>query len=356
MIGTRILVVMVVWLAAANVWAGWEVTYLNAPQFRHCYGMAVSPDCQAGVCQMPDLTEHAGYWKGSAASWADIHPSDIYGSFVFQIQGPVIVGSAMSQAYVWTRTATGVAGASYAPAGSSYSAIWAVSGNRYGGYATFPHMRHAVLWIGGPEGAIDVNPPGSTESDIRGVSERWAVGTAELGAGMRAGYWNTDGSVWTPLWQPDEAGVQSAATGISGDLAVGMVSHAGRSEAVTWDLVTGEHTLLQPGWATRSSLNGAYGDIQAGYAGLVNDWVHATIWRGTAESAEDLHGYLHAGYAYSVAQDVFVERKEIWVIGYAGREFNEGTEAVLWHYRAVPEPGAWVLLLMGLAALRIRSR
>ena len=148
---------------------------------------------------------------------------------------------------------------------------------------------------------MDLHPAGSTESYAYGVSGGQQVGSVD----GHAAVWSGTAQIWVDL-NPAESAA-SRARGVSGGLQVG----------------------------------------DAWFGGLL----HAGMWSGTAASWVDLHSLLGAGYAISSASAIEVAGSDVWIVGYAQRSSLDRTDAVMWHYTAVPEPVGLLALGSGLLAL-----
>ena len=93
---------------------------------------------------------------------------------------------------------------------------------------------------------------------------------------------------------------QVTVTGIASGKVVGYGSGIGAFHAISWSAGTGSFQDIHIPGCNETRINGASGKNQVGQASgpVTNNDTHATLWRGTPQSAIDLNP---AGVAFSVA-------------------------------------------------------
>lgn len=185
----------------------------------------------------------------------------------------------------------------------------ATDGTRQGGQATIGGVGQAALWSGSAESFIDMNPTGSTQSQINAMTLDYKAGAAVFGGQFHAG---------------------------------------------TWTGAASSFVDLNPSFATSSAAFAAEGSYQAGY-GYVDGNQHAVAWNSTAESAIDLH-VLTTGYSRTFARGISVVGPTVFVVGY-GQRPDGIPEAVLWKYEhPVPEPATMTAISLNVTLLLRKKR
>jgi hypothetical protein len=94
---------------------------------------------------------------------------------------------------------------------------------------------------------------------------------------------------WTAIrLHPDDA-ANSQANASWGRLQGGTISKANLGQASIWSGGPEGRMDLTPAWARGSRLHGMDGEVQGGQVLIGRQTYHAAMWRGTPESAVDLH-------------------------------------------------------------------
>jgi hypothetical protein len=212
---------------------------------------------------------------------------------------------------------------------------------------------HALLWSGTSASAVDLHPPGFTETKAAGVSGAsqvgWGFGSATIGL-THALLWNgTAGSVVDlhPVGY-----LSSFAEDVDGNTQVGW----GDGHALLWHGTAASIVDLHPVGYFNSFANEVLGDRQVGYGSIDANNNRALLWNGTAESVVDLHDLLadlpvtlESSYATGVSEAGAV-------VGWGYDTDSGNSYAIIW--TPVPEPttGALTCLaLIGAGALRLRG-
>lgn len=216
------------------------------------------------------------------------------------------------------------------PAGSSYSACYAVDDGMQGGLGQFGSNGHAGYWTGTAASWVDLNPTGSTSSAVRAIDGGRQFGEAKFGSATWAGYWNGTSSSWVSL-HPAGSGNSSISAAL-GDYQVGYVLFTGgTSQASLWNGTAASRINLHPAGMFNSSATDLENGKQVGYASPSNNSPNAGMWSGTAASWVSLHP---AGATLSSATCISGNRQG----GYA--KVGATTMASLWS----GTPSSWISL------------
>lgn len=345
-------------LAASHAGATWSTVLMHPPEYSESRVWGSSGSRQGGFARVGNLA-HAGWWSGNAASWIDLHPASASESMVYSTDGSIQAGYArisnVFRACLWT----GDAGSrvDLHPTGASQSFAYAAGGGKQGG-SVATNMIRASLWSGVANGWIDLSPSGSTHAEVRAISPDGSRqgGFARFLGVFRAGFWAGSAGSWIDL-HPSGSFESSQVSAIDNSSQAGSVTEAGtgRTRASLWNGDTDLRIDLNPSGAIFSSVQGVGDGMQVGIA-TVGGVVRASLWTGTADSWEDLHTYLPAGYSGSHAYGIASDGVNYLVAGLAVNAATGKSEAVLWK-RPIPAPGSAVLAgLAGLAAVRRRAR
>jgi hypothetical protein len=274
---------------------------------------------------------HAALWSGTAQSLIDLHPTllpHIAGSFAAGLVGSQQVGG--------------------------------------GAVPIAPNMgrRHALLWNGTAESAIDLHPtnlPGfdnSTAVGTDGVSQvGWGDGPVTGGfgtsfAGTHALFWNGTSDSAIDL-HPNQLSSFSRtyALDVAGGQQVGygdLLPSLSTSHALLWSGNSESAVDLHPTSFPNNSSSIAFATNGLHQVGVGNG--HALLWTGSAQSAVDLGALLPEGFtssvAYSIAEDETIFGTAIDASGQI--------HAVRW--AIIPEPTPAVMALLAVAAIGVIKR
>ncbi len=343
--------------------AQYVAVFLDTEYNVFSYGRAVS-----GRYQVGNIEGGAYLWHGSEASAVSITPKGFDRTIALGIDGNHIVG--LGSGYYTTNDDThallwGVSANDYNkyvdlhPQGTVESEAVCVSGDWQAGWALGPatgYAQHAYLWHGSAASAVDLNPRGFG-SVVMGI-----YGDTQVGMGAGPGTHELDHAL---LWHGSASsvvdltpvGIEDAqASAAWGDQQVGAGSGQTtnlRKHALLWNGSANRYADIHPAGFDESYGMAINGKHQAGFGYLPDNpaYAHALAWNGTKQSAVDLQAFLPADYADSLAYGVDANGD---VIGFASPD-RSAYRAVLW--RAVPEPGAWNLLVASsVAGLALRRR
>lgn len=278
-----------------------------------------------GIINGMDASEQVGVfgqaalWRGTPQSMISLHPEGVAFSEAYATRGGQQVGYVKItndpydyRAALWHGTNAWV---NLNPAGAQQSRAQATDGTRQGGWADIPvgssYVRHATLWSGSAESAIDLNPAPDMGSAILGMCPGQQVG-------------------WTKaVFQSDHAAMWSGSAQSWIDL--NPIGNPG-----------GSHLTATLGW------------VQVGFSNVPTaNFPHAGIWFGSASSFIDLHQFLPPGYSSSEARAVDFYNGQLEIAGVAVNA-QGSYEAFLW--RGIPTPGAAVVLMLGAIPLAKRRR
>jgi len=319
---------------ASAAHAQWNVTYLNPPGAVSSAANGVSGTQQVGWAEfnaglgVPGY--HAGYWKGAAATWIDLHPTGATSSQAQAASGSHQVGTVfyfrrddtIGHASLWAGTAD--SWVDLHPAGASDSDALDVAGNQQVGYVFHDAAVHAALWNGTPESWVNLNPAGADYSIAYGTSGAQQVGFADGHAGL----WSGTANSWVDL-HPAGAS-ESYAVATSGAHQVGQTRFASASHAALWSGTAESCVDLNPAGANESSASGVFGAWQVGGVVLDAAGTRASFWSGTAGSWEDLSLALTGSWSATYATGIWSDGSFIYVTGYGTRTEAHLPEALLW--------------------------
>ncbi|MEQ1821529.1 MAG: hypothetical protein ABL949_03380 [Fimbriimonadaceae bacterium] len=293
----------------------WSVTILDSRLFSDANGAF-------GSVQVGRTGGHAKLWTGTEASAKDIHPTGLPAgrSEAFAIFEDRIGGSVSGRATLWTRR--GLAFADCHPLDTDESLIAALTDTLMGGYVIKNGAYHATLWSD-PQTSINLHPSGIREHNSRvlGMAGSVQVGYVfDPNFAPRACKWNGTANSWTLLDGP----VGSIARATNGVVHVGSINNA----AAMW--IEGQQGYVRLSWPYfyENRCNALWGDYQVGLF-YVQDYPHAYLWRGTAESAVDLGAMLPGNYVNSEATGMSSDGLYVYVTGHASTGSSPRV-AVLW--------------------------
>ena len=192
--------------------------------------------------------------------------------------------------------------------------------------------QRASLWSGTAASWIDLNPTGSTLSNLNAVDVGQQVGSVRISNIDRASLWTGTAASWVSL-NPAEAS-SSSALGVSGGQQVGF-AFIGTSHAGFWTGTAASWVDLHPAGATSSKANGVNGGQQVGIA-VVGGRNHASIWSGTAASWVDLHTFLPVRFKESFAYGIEHVVGTTYVVGWGHDDALVRDEAIMWVAAAAP--------------------
>ncbi len=187
----------------------------------------------------------------------------------------------------------------------------------------------ASMWLNEALTHVSLHPAAATGSAALGVRAGHQVGSAIFsGTTEQACRWTGTAASWVNLHPP--GALRSSAHQVDNGTQVGEVWFAGTPHAALWTGTAGSFVDLHPSWATSvgSYARGVSNGIQAGSA--FSDRWRATIWKGTADSAQELHSFLPADFTRSYAEGVDVQGSTATVVGYGYNDTTDREEAVMW--------------------------
>jgi hypothetical protein len=158
-----------------------------------------SPGDQVGYAAFPTTgLQEAGLWRGSAASWVDLHPPAVARNSIANATDGVhevgtiqLIGTGAQHAAMWSGSAASFLDMN--PPNAGESELFSISGNQQAGLAFYANIanRHATIWSGTPQSAIDLHPAqaGTGFSELYATDGVFQVGDASIGGGPHAGIW-----------------------------------------------------------------------------------------------------------------------------------------------------------------------
>ncbi|WP_152099047.1 PEP-CTERM sorting domain-containing protein [Lacipirellula parvula] len=207
-----------------------------------------------------------------------------------------------------------------------------IHGNSQVGYGQLAGgERHAFLWHGTAQSAVDLHPLGYSYSDANGVDE-----SSQVGAGVP-----TDGSapyhallwrgtaesvvdlhvpVYSETYACDGEGGGQTGWGIVRPSESQFVEHA-----LLWKGTADSVVDLHPDGFARTRANGGGATSQVGYGSTSSDppQSNALLWHGSANSVVNLHP---PGFAYTQAEATAGE----WQVGSGGVGNGLHARALAW--------------------------
>jgi hypothetical protein len=234
----------------AVLWLGTPESRVDLQPLLLSEALAVRGNMQAGwVYYLPPGEEQAALWRGTSASYVDLHPPSAIRSFAYATDG-VLQGGTV----VWEPSTLG----------------------------------RATLWSGSAQSYADLGPPGM-DSTIRGMVPGVQVGwTSAPGVGYRAAVWHGTLQSVRDFNGPLRGSRLFATTG---SVHVGDGGSGTFAQAVinfgTPDAWIELHQFLAPGYSSFSGANAVYQDgptiYVGGYAyGDASGAPEAFLWIGTA--------------------------------------------------------------------------
>jgi hypothetical protein len=238
-------------------------------------------------------------------------------------QAPLNKRSA-DHAMLWAGTAASAIDLN--PPGKSQSEAYAIAGNTEVGYAADSldgFDAHAMLWHGTAASAVDLNPAGFFASEALAASGPSQVGfgvsaSTELPT-LRALLWNGTADSVVDLSGSDDNDYLALGVGSGYQVGYEALRSSTKTFAVMWHGTADSMVVLDSNASESAAALAVYGNTQVGYA---DD--HATLWHGTQESEVDLHP---SGYFFSYA----VAASATGQVGFGGANPHQPAHALLWH-------------------------
>jgi hypothetical protein len=176
--------------AYAHLWVGSEPTNLHPAGYTVSDVLGVGGGAQAGYviasfyCSECGryVQKHAGVWRGSAASFTELHSTahdytSAWGTDGAQHAGQgSVISSGASRALLWNGESMAI---DLHPSGFDRSLAIDVRDGRQVGSASAGDV-HAALWTGTAASFVDLNPPAYCQSEARGVRNNVQVGLGSL--------------------------------------------------------------------------------------------------------------------------------------------------------------------------------
>jgi hypothetical protein len=302
----------------------WTAIVLHQTGVQRSEVFAVTPTRQGG-----QLGDRAGFWSGSAASFAALGPVP---SDVLTMSPSAQAGNTAGHATLWAGTPESVI--SLHPAGWAFSNITAlIPGTQVGAVGTTSGVGHAGLWHGSAASFIDLHPSIATVSAALAVDGPLQGGSVIPAGGIRrAGIWSGTAQSFAYI---GPAGMLSEIRGMGGGAQVGYVHFPNPigDHAALWRGSAGSWVDLNPSLAsTTTRLLATTGRVHVGGGGITGQpgLAHALINFNTRDAWLDLHQFLPPQYTgFSGANAVCQDGGTIYVGGYATDAQGE-REAILW--------------------------
>lgn len=247
----------------------------------------------------------AALWRGTAATWVDLHPAGAYESAVHAIEGLA----------------------------------------QYGYVSASLDEPRAAAWAGSAASLVSLHPAGAESSDIKSAANGTQAGYAIWGGAAHAGVWAGSASSWRDL-RPVGA-TSSCAWATDGARQAGSVEIGSEVHAALWSGTAASFIDLNPQGADASAVYAIAGGWQVGEVSISPfSPFHAAIWNGSPDGWVDLGALLPAGYTESAAYAVGIEGDQLLVGGRAWNQSRHVYEGVVWS-RSVPAPGAGLAPMLG---------
>jgi hypothetical protein len=275
-------------------------------------------------------------WKGTAASWVNLHPPGAIESEASGAHGGRQVGwvqrgdTGLTNASIWRGTAESWVSLHPAHPDALWSRAFGTDGAQQVGYVTlFPNlMSRAALWRGTADSWVDLNPLPTVRSVAFGAGDGQQVGRTERGLRWFAALWSGTAASWVDLHPP--AAHKSTAIDAAGGVQAGWVQAVvdGQLRATLWRGTAVSRVDLHPPGAVHSIAAGTHLDWQVGWVEMPGSVRRAAIWNGTADSLQLLP--MPFGSQSSGASSVWTDGLTLMVAGWSTRPDGTGEGAVLW--------------------------
>lgn len=293
---------------------------------------AKSGNGQIQVGYLAGAADNAALWSGSAATFVNMHPAGVSASEIYKTNGSVHVGTTttanITRAGYWNGTSNLFHGLTDAINDPSFA--FGVDANTQVGQITVSSVKHAAKWSGTVASLVDLHPASASESSALAAGGGMQGGWARIGGKKSAVLWSGTAASMVNL---DPVGfTTSTIEGMSATNQVGWATNSLEFHALLWTGTPGSLVDLHPTGSDFSVAYATCGQYQAGVVIPASGLSHATLWGGTAESAQDLHVHLPAKYTDSIAYAVWLDGATIYVVGTATNGLTNRTEAVLWRY------------------------
>jgi hypothetical protein len=265
--------------------------------------------------QVGSANNHAALWTGTAQSLVDLNPA------------------------AWTQSeATGVAGGQQVGFATRNVLCGAQKGRCGGNGGTRIEIR-PFLWFGSASSAVDLTPfgLGYQAGHVLGTDGVRQVGYGQQALGVNA-FSGTFAVVWTGT--ADSAvdlnppgSIQSQANAVAGGQQVGSGFYPSR--ALLWMGTAESFVDLHPSGYASSEANATNSVQQAG-VGFVGDATtlvghkHALVWTGTAASVVDLNQFMPPGFTDAAATGIDAAGN---IVGWASKgspDIAANVHAVMW--------------------------
>jgi hypothetical protein len=178
------------------------------------------------------------------------------------------------------------------------------------GPATDDPNEHALLWEGTAASAIDLHPAGFTTTFAQATDGQQQVGAGAIAGHFHALLWTgtADSAVDLGASGGGISFTDSVAYGVGGGQQVGYLQFGPLSEqrAALWNGTADSVVDLRPNDSKTAYAFATNGRIQVGQTQSLPPefFIHARLWKGTADSAVDLHALLPAGFTNSTAYSI----------------------------------------------------
>jgi hypothetical protein len=326
--------------------------------FAYAYGEGAGTGFQVGH----GIPAGHDYYDVRALRWIDgqgpqdITPPGFNAARVEDAEGDQIVGSSSRYsggfgplATVWLNGG-GTPVILHPPEFNTSEAL-GVGGGQQAGYVLFGFFcsecgryiqEHAALWSGSAESAVRLHAPGFDTSRAQDTD-----GTQQVGYGFansatlppyQALLWHGPGSTPVNLHPGpgfDYSFATSVADGQQGGYGWGPATDD-YGHALLWRGSAQSVVDLNPAGFYTSTVTAVRGGVQVGFGGRFDEYHNfALAWRGTPESVINLHALLPEGYRLgdSLANDI---NENGDIVGTATEDATGQTVAVLWRLSAGP--------------------
>lgn len=290
----------------------------------------------------------AGYIEGGLFN--DMNPNGATASGIAALDGGWQYGSARfngaDHAGRWADVAA--SWQDWNPTGSTDSQIYSAFNGRAGGYATFGGVQRATLWNGGgKDDTTDLHDASWLSSAVDAMDGGDIFGDAQVANGVfHAGKWSANNLSWTDLNPNGSSGSQIIAA--NNGYQAGWANYGSGFQATFWNGTAGSAININP----QGYLNSvAYDNRGTLTVGMVWNGAnsHAGYWDVNTSTFVDLHQYLN-GFSDSSAYGMAVIQGTVYVFGQAWNPALEKTHAMVW-MQTVPEPSTLLLASPLLVAL-----
>ncbi len=333
----RCLGAMLLGALAGTANAQWKVINLHPIAADSSVALGVWGDQQVGYLFFSSTGyQPACLWTGSPDTWVNLTPPTSDGAVAYGVSGGQQVGRVhvpgQSLASLWTGSAE--SWVSLNPDGITSASAYAVFDGVQVGEISIGGVTHAGLWRGTAGSWVDLHPAGAYASTACAVSTDHQGGTVTLSyqGASHAALWSNVRDSWVDLHPAVPYSHTSHVTAMSEDQQVGYMwigYENVMNKACLWTGSAESWVDLSPAGSSDAYAYGVYHGMQVGVC-LMDDGYRASLWRGTAASWVDLSAFIPGDFHGTVAEAVWSDGTNTYIVGHGSNWTTGREEAILW--------------------------